>query len=375
LWIARHFQTGGVLGNTIIVDYLTAVNLDTGNMEYNASTLNPADINSWVYRQGPAIGAGFGKVFFAAIPYETQGMGYIAYDAATGARAWVSEQADYPWGNFWAYTPQCAAYGLAFGLSYSGVYAFNATNGEIVWHYVSPDPYFEEPYASNIAADGSSYASYSFGSTGPVAGGGILFAPNTEHSPTFYYRNQSLHAIDVYTGKAVWTIKGIYTPTSVASGVLVASDSVNGFTYGFGKGSTETTVAVSSKVIGKGEPILIEGTVTDQSTAQKGTPAIADEYMTQWMEYLHMQQSMPTDATGVQVHLTAIDPNGNYQDIGYATSDLFGNYAITWIPPVPGLYKVTAQFEGSEAYYASETGTSFAVSETTTSSSIVTPAR
>jgi hypothetical protein len=78
--------------------------------------------------------------------------------------------------------------------------------------------------------------------------------------------------------------------------------------------------------------------------------------MTEWMEYLYQQQPKPTNATGVTVQLTAIDPNGNWQNIGTATSDIDGTYAISWTPPVPGIYKITATFAGSNSYYAS-TGT------------------
>ena len=135
-----------------------------------------------------------------------------------------------------------------------------------------------------------------------------------------------------------------------------------------------------------GASVLIKGTVTDQSPGMTckgipaaGTPAISDNSMTAWMEYLYMQQSKPTDATGVEVHLTAVDPNGNFQDIGTTTSNTLGNFAFEWTPPVPGLYSVTAAFEGSEAYFASEAGTSFIVSEsssyspalTTTSQSVL----
>jgi outer membrane protein assembly factor BamB len=372
LWIARHFQTG-TPGNTIIVDYLTAINLATGAMQYNISTMDPANINSWIYRQGPAIGAGFGKVFFADIGWENQGKGYIAYDAATGREAWHSEPADYPWGNFWAYTPQACGYNLVFALGYSGVYAYNVTNGKIVWHYIPVDTYNEQPYASNIAPNGSSYASSAFGSTGSLAGGGILFAPNTEHSPTFYYRNQKLHAINVTTGQKVWTISGIYNPSSIAYGVLVAPETPSGITYAFSKGPTQTTLSTSSKVLARGSPVLLEGTVTDQSSAQKGTPAIADESMTPWMEYIHMQQPKPTNAKGVKVHLTAIDPNGNYQDIGIVTSTINGNFNAMWTPPVEGAYTITAAFEGSEAYYASSAETSMGVGPAASPAAIVSP--
>ncbi len=189
----------------------------------------------------------------------------------------------------------------------------------------------------------------------------MVFAPNTERSPTFYYRNQQLQAIDVYTGQKVWTINGIYSPNALAYGILVASDSPNGVTYAFGEGATETTVSVSSKVIERGKPLLIEGTVTDQSTAQKDSPAIADDYMTAWMKFMHMQQPKPTNATGVKVRLMAIDPNGNFQDIGVVTSTVNGNFQAMWTPPVEGAYTITASFEGSKSYYSSAAETAFGV--------------
>ena len=100
-----------------------------------------------------------------------------------------------------------------------------------------------------------------------------------------------------------------------------------------------------------------------RSTRRKGTAAISEESMTAWMGYIYEQQPKPNNATGVPVHLTAIDPNKNYQDIGIATSDALGNYAISWTPPVSGLYKVTATFEGSASYGGSAAGTSFLVSD------------
>ncbi len=46
------------------------------------------------------------------------------------------------------------------------------------------------------------------------------------------------------------------------------------------------------------------------------------------MEYLYMQRPMPENAKGVTVKYTAIDPNGNFQDIGEATADICGNFGI-----------------------------------------------
>ena len=103
--------------------------------------------------------------------------------------------------------------------------------------------------------------------------------------------------------------------------------------------------------------------MTDQSPGAEGTPAIADEYMTEWMEYLYMQQAKPKDAQGVTVKLTSIDPNGNYQDIGEVTTDIWGNFGKSWVPPVPGDYVIMAEFEGSGAYGSSSASTYMVVEE------------
>ena len=76
-----------------------------------------------------------------------------------------------------------------------------------------------------------------------------------------------------------------------------------------------------------------------------------------------MQKPMPTNATGVPVTLTAFDPNGNTENIGTVTSDITGNYAISWMPPVPGLYTITATFAGSNSYYSSSSETHITVSK------------
>ena len=244
--------------NAILTYTIWALNSTTGQMVYKKAPYNVGDPNTWVYKQGPMTGSGYGKLYWAALPYQNQALGWTAYDVATGNLAWVSEKTNYPWGVFWAYMPEASGYGMMYGLSYDGVYAFNASNGKIVWHYTAEDPYHETPYNQ-----------YVFGSAGPVVGGGMIYAPETEHSPTFVYKGQEMKALDAITGKEVWSIEGVYTPTAIAYGVLLASDSYNGFTYAFGKGSTDITVSMSTKTIAKGMPVLIEGTITDQSEGQK----------------------------------------------------------------------------------------------------------
>ena len=90
-----------------------------------------------------------------------------------------------------------------------------------------------------------------------------------------------------------------------------------------------------------------------------GTPAVSDDSMTQWMEYLYMQYPKPTNATGVEVTLSYIDPNNNSYVMGTTTSDSSGHYSYMFTPDVPGLYTVFATFAGSKSYYTSSAEASF----------------
>lgn len=100
-------------------------------------------------------------------------------------------------------------------------------------------------------------------------------------------------------------------------------------------------------------------------------PAMSDESMGVWMQYIYMQKPKPSSATGVAVHLTAIDPNNNIEDLGNATTDSSGLYSLLWTPPVPGKYIITATFEGSASYWPSSSETAIGV--TKAASPAVTP--
>src|SRR3989337_439751 len=131
--------------------------------------------------------------------------------------------------------------------------------------------------------------------------------------------------------------------------------------YAFGKGETATTVSIQQDVIANGASVLIKGTVTDQSSGAKDTPAIADEHMGPWMEYLYMQKPMPTNATGVTVFLQAMRSDGTVIDITHVTTDVMGHYEYTWTPPAEDTYKILATFEQSESYYTSSAQTGLSV--------------
>ena len=117
---------------------------------------------------------------------------------------------------------------------------------------------------------------------------------------------------------------------------------------------------------------MIRGTVTDISAGTKqaeqaarfpnGVPAMSDANQSAWMEYVYMQKEpMPTDVTGVQVTLSVLDANGNYRQIGTATSDSNGVFSYQWTPDIPGKYTLYASFGGSNSYWPSHAETAFAV--------------
>ncbi len=286
---------------------------------------------------------------------------YLAYDLATGNLAWKGEKMDYPWADagFGAYSAM-SAYGMLFRESMDGVYAYNWTNGKIEWKYeAKAKSQYETPYTGTEGDTVMPF--YSFGVGGIIADG-KFFTWNYEHTESWpVTRGWSLHAIDVFTGEAVWEMMGCSTPGAIADGYLIAGNAYQGYVYCYGKGLSETTVTASPKIIADGSSVMIEGTVLDLSPAQPGTPCVSKDSMATQMEYLHMQMPIAglwgdETITGVPVSLDTIDPNGNFIHIGDVTTDGYsGTFGYMWTPEVPGTYEVTATFMGDDSY-----GSSFA---------------
>ena len=189
------------------------------------------------------------------------------------------------------------------------------------------------------------------------------------------FRGARLYAIDAETGEELWSSSGWLSggwrnAPAIADGYLLTQNCYDNQIYCFGKGLTETTVAGPEAVQPLGTKVLIKGTVTDQSPGDTclgipaaGTPAIADEYMSEWMDYLYMQKPYPDYVEGVEVKLETLDPNNNFYEIGTVTSDVSGLYSILWEPPVPGKYTIIATFDGSDSYWSSYAETAIGVEE------------
>ncbi len=149
----------------------------------------------------------------------------------------------------------------------------------------------------------------------------------------------------------------------IGDSIIALYNSYDDRIYAIGRGPSAMTVEGPEDVQAFDTPVLIRGTVTDESAGAKGTPAISDESMTEWMKYLYMQFSKPTNATGVEVTLSVLDSNNNFREIGKTTSDSSGAFSYMWTPDIPGKYTVYATFAGSKSYWPSSAETAIGVQE------------
>jgi hypothetical protein len=286
--------------------------------------------------------------------HKKENMQWYGYDVYTGNQVWgPTEPYTNAWGMYWqGVLGADIAYGNLYTSAFDGmVHAYDLKTGEHLWDYSSGSAGYETPYGHwpfyfMAIADGK------------------IFSATGEHSPDKpLYKGEKLHAIDAETGEAVWTIAGWYEHPAIADGYLVAANAYDGQIYCFGKGKTAITVTAGPEAITHGSSLIIKGSVTDQSPGAKDTPAISDEDMSAWMEHLYMQKPIPAEVTGVEVTIDVIDANGNYRNIGTATSDMSGFYSLDWMPDIPGKYTVIATFTGSESYWSSYAETAFVVDE------------
>ncbi len=301
--------------------------------------------------------------------FDKETISWTGYSMDTGSELWTTASEN-PW-NFYsgaggAMTTSAAAYGKLFSTGYSGeVYCYDLTNGDVLWTYNAPSG-LETPYSG-----------YPLGISG-IADGKIYLATNEHSSGAPYWKQAKVRCLDVTTGDELWALYAHGASSygdggaAIADGYFVYLNLYDMQVYCIGKGPSEVTVDAPSVAINQGQSLIIRGTVTDCAAGAKQlvdsgefntVPAVSDASMGEWMEYLYMQKPMPTTVEGVQVHLTALDPNGNTQDMGNVTTDKSGLYSYLWSPPVPGKYTVIATFEGSSSYWPSSAETAIGVME------------
>ena len=282
---------------------------------------------------------------------------WYGYDLDTGNQVWGPTPSQHPYDMYGL--GGSIAYGKLFSYGFGGiVYCYDIKNGDLLWNFSTNPGGLEGPYPN-----------WPIRSDFVIADGKVYFTTG-EHSHTDpLLRGWTGYCVDIETGKGLWNITGLWSTGSIADGYYVNFDNMDNQIYVFGKGQTATTVFTSPEVSVQGNNVLIKGTVTDQSPGAKGTPAIADNDMTAWMEYLYHQRQMPANAKGVEVTIDTIDPNGNFVHIGDTTSDTSGLYSYVFTPDIPGKYTIIATFGGSVSYFALQAETAMAVSEATATAS------
>jgi len=280
---------------------------------------------------------------------------------------WVSNSPSYPWGNFQAYSESSIDLNSSFSeliaCTYAGLFAINWADGSILWHYYDNNTVpFESPYGGN------SFFTSCIQVGGSVGGRGLIYSYAGEHTPSEPIdRGWDTICLDATTGQLVWTIENTMAPGAVSDGYLTAANQDDGYMYVFGMGKSATTISAPLTAVTAGTPIMIQGTVLDQSPAQPGTPCVSHDSMSQQMEYLHMQQPITglwqnTTMTGVPVVITATGSSGAVISIGTATTSAYdGTYGISWTPPSAGTYHISASFYGDDSYGSSGAGTNIVV--------------
>ena len=153
--------------------------------------------------------------------------------------------------------------------------------------------------------------------------------------------------LNATTGEEIWRISwfGVWWGGTCVIGDSIMAGLNAGYDnriYSFGKGASATSVEASPKVSTDGSQVLLEGYITDLAPGlsqydiaarfPNGVPAVSEDSMTDFMQYVWMQYPRPTNTTGVSVTLAVIDPNNNYYEVGTATSDENGFYSCAFTP-------------------------------------------
>ncbi len=303
-------------------------------------------------------------------------MQYVGYDLDTGEQLWGPTESqvalDY-YGSPASGSLSNAFYqGRMYTSGYGGiVYCYDTTDGGLLWTY------------GNGGAGNSTDSGFAVPGNYPTFvsafGNGVVYTVTTEHTiETPLYKGSMHRALNATTGEEIWTLNsytGEFMTTSyaIADGYATWFNGLDNQIYVVGRGSSQTTVSGPTTASDFGKPIVIQGTVVDTSSGTtqdeqaarfpNGVPVSSDKSMKDWMGYVYQQKPMPSNFTGVEVSISIMDANGNYRNIGTATTDASGRYSLEWTPDIAGKYTVIASFQGTNGYWPSYSETAFTVAQ------------
>jgi hypothetical protein len=310
---------------------------------------------------------------------------WVGYSLRTGDKLWgpVGDQPALDYygnpGHERVYAFIC--YGNVYVSGYGGViFCYDEMTGDLVWSYGNGG---EGNSTNNGLAVSRTPTSIN------AIADGVIYTVTTEHTvQTPIYKGAMARAINATDGTEIWTLSS-YTGEfnemnyAIADGYATWFNGYDNRIYSVGKGPSDTSVTAAPEVSVHGSSVLVKGTVIDTAAGTQqdeqaarfpdGVPAVSDEDMTAWMEYVYQQRPRPTDVTGVEVVISVLDPNNNFYEVGRATSDADGFFKLMFTPEVPGEYTIIATFSGSESYWPSHAETAIGVEEAPAATPAPTP--
>ena len=188
------------------------------------------------------------------------------------------------------------AYRNIYFAGYGGIaYCYDINDGNLKWTYGNGGP-------GNSTFSGLETAWGTYPMFVDVIADGKLYLSTTEHSPDSpYYKDTRYRCINATTGEEIWTLMGWGTVLDagcdiIADGFFVFLNCYDMQIYCVGKGPSATSVSIQNDVTTLGNKVLVKGTVTDIAAGTKqneqvarfpySVPAVSDESMTAWMEYV-----------------------------------------------------------------------------------------
>jgi hypothetical protein len=286
---------------------------------------------------------------------------FYCWNVRTGQFLWGPTPSATDNNGFALYNWECKMVtpaGIVYNWGFDGeLHAYNLTTGAALWTFSTGNAGLNTPYGTWPIYNGMTLMDNK------------LYLQTSDHGNGVepLYQGEGLYCLDPISGQQLWNMTGWWEQAAISDGRYVTHNCYDNQIYCIAKGPSSTSVEVTPSIQNHGSLVMIQGTVSDVSSGAKQlvtdgkfnlVPLISDADQGRFMNYLYQQQQKPTDAKGVLVHLTVVQPDGSSKDLGYVTSDINGHYAITWTPDQIGTYTVTAAFEGSNSYYPSSDVTS-----------------
>ncbi len=300
-------------------------------------------------------------------------------DTRTGSKLWGITLAT-PYGdgtpNVYGTVAGCSLMGIANGRlvvsSFGGdIWALDPKTGQQLWYTNTTtligDPGIETPYGIWPIWEWSSHAF-----TKDVG----YITIGHEYNPPMFHGAQII-ALNLTNGEKIWSELGMYArSTAIAYNTMLSLNFYDNQIYAFAKGPASVTVNAPNLGVTTATPITISGTIMDvsagvaQSEVAKnypnGVPCVSDDSQSKFMEHVYQNQPLPSNVTGVPITLAVVDSNGNYREIGQATSTPSGTFSYTWTPDISGDYILYASFSGSNSYYPASAQTALHASDAPT---------